>query len=461
MSKHIHLVGIGGAGLSGIAKVLMERGMKVTGSDKEASPYTQSLIGAGIPVSFEHAASNIEGADLLLASSAIPADNPEILAAQQSGIPVVNRKEYLGELTEGFRTIAIAGTHGKTTTTGMLAWLLDQTSRSPTFIVGGLLRDLGTNAGVGSSDLFLIEADEYERTFLGLRPEIAVVTNVEHDHPDTYPTKADMLQAFEQFCARTTKTLILCADDPGANSLSPDHQDRRDYGTGEAAAWRAVDIRANKLGGSDFVVMRSQEEIGKASIQLPGVHNIKNALAAITVMDVLGVRLEALLPHLPRYSGVSRRFELLGEVRGVTVIDDYAHHPSEIKATLRAARERYPQSTIYAVFQPHTYSRSRTLIDELSESFADADHVIVTEVFAAREQPDPAFGGTQIAERILQEDVQFVSDLEQAADHLLLRLGENDILITLSAGDGNRIARLVLRGLEAQGEGAEHAEDEK
>jgi UDP-N-acetylmuramate--alanine ligase len=461
MNTHVHLVGIGGAGLSGIAKVLMERGVKVTGSDREASPYTQSLIGAGISVSLEHAASNIAGAELLLASSAIPEDNPEIMAANQAGIPVKNRRDYLGELTEGYRTIAIAGTHGKTTTTGMLAWLLDQTSRSPTFIAGGMLRDLDTNASVGSSDLFLIEADEYEQTFLGLNPEIAVVTNVEHDHPDTYPTEAEMVMAFEQFSAQVAKTLIVCADDPGARTLAQDHHDRTNYGTEESAEWRAVEIHANNLGGSDFDVLRSQTEIGTATLQLPGVHNIRNALAAIVVMDTLGVGLEALQPHLPRYSGVSRRFELLGQARGVTVIDDYAHHPSEIRATLRAARDRYPQHSITAVFQPHTYSRSRVLIEELSGSFTDADHVIVTEVFAAREQPDPAFGGTQIAERILQEDVQFIPDLEQAADYLLRRLGENDVLITLSAGDGNLVARLVLKGLEAQGEGAGHATHEQ
>jgi UDP-N-acetylmuramate--alanine ligase len=461
MSSHIHLVGIGGAGLSGIAKVLMERGTKVTGSDRERSPYTQSLIEAGVPVYFDHSASNIEGAELVLASSAIPADNPELVAAQQSGIPVVDRREFLGELTQGYRTIAIAGTHGKTTTTGLLAWLLDQTSRSPTFIVGGILRDLDANAGVGTGDLFLIEADEYERTFLGLNPELAVVTNVEHDHPDTYPSEEDFHQAFEQFSARVSKTLIVCADDPGSNRLALEHESRLDYGISERAHWRATNLYRNDLGGHDFEVLRGDDHRGQASLQLPGVHNVRNALAAIAVMDLLGVGLEDLQPHLPRYGGISRRFEILGEASGVTVVDDYAHHPSEIKATLRAARERYPDSEIYAVFQPHTYSRWRVLIDELSESFSDADHIVVTEVFAAREQPDPAYSGTLIAERIVQEDVQFIADLEQAADHLLRRLGGNAVLITLSAGDGNQVARSVLRGLETQGEGARHAETEK
>jgi UDP-N-acetylmuramate--alanine ligase len=450
MRRHVHLVGIGGAGLSAIARILHERGEKVTGSDLMTSVYSQALERDGVLVTYGHRAENILGADVVVVSSAVPEDNVEVEAARRASIQILHRAAFLGELTAASQTIAVAGTHGKTTTTGLIAWLLNAAGLSPSFIAGGMVRDFGTNARAGGGKHFVIEADEYDRTFLGLRPSVAVVTNVEHDHPDCYPTAKDFRNAFETFVRQVEDLLIVCLDDPGAASLAPVGVPRQTYGLSGEATWRADEIRINAAGGSDFLVLRGDETLGLFRTRLPGKHNVLNVLSALIVGDYLGLDSKVVREALTEYCGVQRRFEIIGEEAGVIVVDDYAHHPTEIKATLAAARQRFPERTLWAVFQPHTYSRTRTLLDAFAESFSDADHVILTEIFAAREVADQEITGRMVADRIVHNDVHFFEQFPQAVEHLLQHVHSGSVVITLSAGDGNEVGRMLLQELAAR-----------
>ncbi|NIS79087.1 MAG: UDP-N-acetylmuramate--L-alanine ligase [Anaerolineales bacterium] len=450
MRRRVHLVGIGGAGLSAIARILHERGEVVTGSDQVKSKFAEALEGIGIPIIYGHRAENVVDADLIVASSAVPQGNVELQTAKDIGIPVVRRPAFLSELTADHSVIAVAGTHGKSTTTGLIAWLLHRAEYDPTFIVGGNLPNFETNAKAGAGTYFVIEADEYDRTFLGLQPSVAVVTNVEHDHPDCYPTFDQFEAAFIDFSKLVKELLVVCADDPGASSLSPKGIARTTYGLVADADWRAEDIRPNPAGGSDFLVYQRSEMLGLARTRLPGKHNVLNALAALVVGDHLGLDFKSMREGLTDFLGVGRRFEIVGEVGGVTVVDDYAHHPTEIKATLQAARERFPDGDLWAVFQPHTFSRIRALLDEFAQSFEEADHVIVTEVFASREDPDPMIDGGKIAERIDHPDVTFIAMLSDAAEHLAEKVDTGSVVITLSAGDGNKVGSLLLQDLAAE-----------
>ena len=437
-------MGIGGAGMSAIASVLLERGEQVTGSDRAHSPYADELEKRGVVIEYAHRAENVTGADLLVASSAVPDDNVELQAARARGIPVKRRAEFLGELTRDYHTIAVAGTHGKTTTSGMIAWVLEQDGRSPTFIVGGMLPDLSGNAHSGTGPDFVIEADEYDHTFLGLHPDVAVVTNVELDHPDCYPTFELFREAFVQFSSQVESMLFVCQDDSAAMTLEPVHAKRMTYGLDPGADLHAEDIRVNTAGGSDFLALRGSETIGLVRTRLPGDHNVRNALACLAVCDYLGVEFRVTRDALTEFHGAGRRFEVKGEAGGVTIIDDYAHHPTEIVATLNAARQRFPQGQIWAVFQPHTYSRLRALKAEYAGAFQKADHVLVTEVFAAREAVDPDFGGRQIADLISHPDVRFQPDFERAAVELAEDVHPGDAVVTLSAGDGNLVGDRLL-----------------
>jgi UDP-N-acetylmuramate--alanine ligase len=432
--------------------VLLERGEIVSGSDQAVSPFSEALEAAGVQVRYGHRAENVAGADLVVVSSAVAEDNPEVVAARQLGIPVQRRKVFLGELTAGSQTIAVAGTHGKTTTSGLIAWFLDQAGLSPTFIVGGMLEDFGTNARAGTGPHFVIEADEYDRAFLALRPSVAVITSVEHDHPDCYPTVEDVLAAFREFAGRVQDLLLVCLDDPGAASLAPSGILRLTYGLGGQADWRAEEIRPNAAGGSDFLALRQGGLLGLVRTRLPGDHNVLNVLAALAVADHLGLTFADTRRALTEFHGAGRRFEVVAEEAGVWVIDDYAHHPSEIRATLAAARQRYPQAEVWAVFQPHTYSRTRALLEGFARAFDDADHVVVTEIFASRERPDPAMSGRQVAERMKHRDARFIPELPEAARYLQDHVQAPAVVVTLSAGDGNQVGKLLLEGLSA-GEG--------
>ena len=454
--KRIHLIGIGGSGLSAIAQVLLEEGYAVSGSDQQASPATESLAARGAQVAIGHRAETVVGADLVVVSSAIPPGNPEIAEARARHIPVVKRAELLGRMMRDRRGVAVAGTHGKTTTTGMVAQILLEAGQDPTFIVGGVIGSLGTNARAGSGP-FVVEADEYDRTFLGLRPWAAVVTNVEHDHPDCYPTFEAMLGAFGEFVDLLPPdgVLVACQDNLPAKVLGEQWALRKGqpvvmYGLGDNAAWRAVDVQANNAGGSDYVLLHHRQSAGLVRLRVPGLHNVVNSLAALAVADQLGVSFAQASRSLTEFRGMLRRFEIKGQAAGVTVVDDYGHHPTEIKATLAAARARFPGRGIWAVFQPHTYSRTKTLMDDFCKAFADADHVIVTDIYASRERDTLGVSSADIVARmndVRRRDVRHISGLDQAAAYLLANVKPGDVVITLSAGDGNRVGETLLAAL--------------
>jgi UDP-N-acetylmuramate--alanine ligase len=446
--RHIHLIGIGGAGLSAIATVLLEQGYTISGSDLHASPITNRLARQGATVHIGHAAANLGDADLVIVSSAVPEDNPEVTEAHRRGTPVAKRAEWLGHMMAGKRSVAIAGTHGKTTTTAMTALILRDAGLSPAFIVGGDIPQLGTNASAGQGDVFVIEADEYDRTFLGLQPEIAVVTVVEWDHPDCYPTPGSLQEAFRQFVALVPPSglIIGCGDEPGVQNLL-EAVPITTYGLDESNDWRASNLRPNTYGGYDFTVSTNLAAF-HASTAVPGTHNVKNALAALVVADRLGVPSFQAIDTLINFTGVSRRFEIKGQAREVLVVDDYAHHPTEIRATLAAARAHYPQRTIWAVFQPHTYSRTRALLDDFVAAFSDAHHVVVVDVFPAREVDNGSVSSRDIVERMEHPDSRYIGALSDAAGFLVDQLHPGDVLITLGAGDGYRVGETVIGALE-------------
>jgi UDP-N-acetylmuramate--alanine ligase len=455
----VHFVGIGGAGLSAIARVLMGLGYRVSGSDQNASALMDALADEGAMVYLGHRPEQVNGADLVVVSSAVPADNAELMAAQAQGVPIVKRSDFLGEMMTGRTAVAVAGSHGKTTTTGMMATMLLAAGQDPTFVVGGEIAHLHTNARAGTGP-FLIEADEYDRTFLGLRPTIAVVTNVEHDHPDCYPTFDEFKAAFEAFVGLLPYdgVLIVCVDDPEAMRLGERAaaQGRRVVGYGFRAGapdrfrlvWRAVDMRPNGAGGSDYVALAGDQSKGLIRLRVPGTHNVVNSLAVLAVADELRVPFATVAQALRTFRGMGRRFEVKGAANGVTVVDDYAHHPTEIRATLAAARNNYPGREIWAVWQPHTFSRIKALMEDFIAAFGDADHVLVTPVYAARETDDLGVRVTDLVARMDHADARFVEDLAQAVDELEQSVQMGDVVLTLGAGDGYVVGERLLRRLK-------------
>lgn len=449
---HIHIVGIGGSGMSAIARVLLERGgYRVSGSDRSLSEVGRALAGLGATVYDGHRAEQVGDADLVVVSSAVPADNVEVLAAQARGIPVVKRPQFLTWLTQGYRVIAVAGTAGKTTTTAMVAMLLKEAGLDPSFIIGGVLPGAETNAHAGRGEHLVIEADEYDRTFLALSPQVAVVTNVEWDHPDCYPTYADVQAAFADFVRRTKPdgVVVACGDDAGARALVAGLRAERRvlcYGLGEGCDVRAADVEQRGMEQS-FALLAGGERRGRLKLAVPGWHNLRNALAACAVAEVLGLPLAVLGRALAGYRGVARRFELKGEVGGITVIDDYAHHPTKIRATLAAARACFPGRTIWAVYQPHTFSRTQALLEEYRHSFTDADHVLITPIYAARERDDHRVSSADLVRGAGHADMRCVDDLEAATDVLVNSLKAGDVVVTMGAGDSYRVGEGVLSTL--------------
>jgi UDP-N-acetylmuramate--alanine ligase len=470
--KSVHFIGIGGTGLSAIARVLLESGYQVSGSDRNLSPLATALQAEGVRVSKGHRAENIEGAQVVIRSSAIPDDNVEVLAAKARGIPVLKRSEFLAGLMADHFGIAVAGTHGKTTTTAMIAWMLSYMKQDPTFIVGGVLNNLHTNAHAGKGQAFVIEADEYDHMFLGLRPKLAVITNIEHDHPDCYPTPEDFFRAFDQFASQVGSdgTLLICTNDRGAARLARVASERGQkvfsYAMCEAnngssaknADYIAERLSANPAGGMHFearcTLVAGRFELHPAiTLRVPGKHNVQNALAALAVAHQMQLSVEQASQALSEFNGTGRRFELRGEINGVTIINDYAHHPTEIRATLAAARMSYPKSRIWVVWQPHTFTRTRLLFNDFVRAFDQADHVVVTDIYAAREQqPEDGFSSSQVVAAMTYPKAQYIADFSQIVDYLVKRLEPGDVLLVLSAGDADQISARVLVLLKERSE---------
>ena len=460
--RRIHFIGIGGSGLSAIARLLKESGYEVTGSDRSLSPFAADLQNEGISIYLGHHPRNVGGADLVIRSSAIADDNPEVEAAKRAGIPVFKRSDFLGQLMSEKIGIAVAGTHGKTTTTAMIAWVLSAMKRDPSFIVGGTLNNLKVNAHAGKGDLFVIEADEYDRMFLGLKPRIEVVTNLEHDHPDIYPKFEDMYSAFQNFVdlLPLDGSLIVCAEDEGAVTLL-DYARHKGVNivsysvqgemTINSPQWvQARTVKPNQRGGFDFSVMTNMSTFSSTvihvSLQVPGEHNVLNALAVLAVVATLGLPLQEAADALGEFTGTGRRFEVRGVRNDVIVIDDYAHHPTEIRATLSGAKMRYPNRRIWAVWQPHTYSRTQTLFHEFSRAFADANEVLVTEIYASREAVQ-GFSSAEVVSAMPHPSVRYTGTLADTKKYLLDHLRPGDVVIVLSAGDADQISTDLLQEL--------------
>lgn len=453
----IHFVGIGGIGMSGIAEILVKQGFEVTGSDLRPSAVTEHLEQMGVQIHFGHSPDNLGDAKALVYSSAVSlGENPEVVAARERGIPVIRRAEMLAELMRLKRGVAVAGTHGKTTTTSLVSTVLTGSGYDPTVIVGGVARDLDTNARLGESELLVAEADEYDRSFLKLTPTIAVITTLEAEHLDTYETFENLRDAFIHFANSVPfyGQVILCADEPEVLSIRPEIQrPTLTYGLSPQADIRGINPTFSAEGCCTVQV--NGEELGEICVPLPGEHNLRNALAAVAVAIDLGVPFEKICEALKTFSGVRRRFDKRGQVGNVSVYDDYAHHPTEIRATLKAARQA-GKNPVVAVFQPHLYSRTSMFAEDFARELMAADRVFVSDVYPAREEPIPGVTGelvVNLAKKIGHKNVQFCPNRASIAKAIKDTLQGNEWVITLGAGDIYKTSEELLELL--------HQEDER
>lgn len=434
-----HFIGIGGAGMSGLAHVMLHGGAAVSGSDLAESATTARLEAMGASVYIGHDAAHIEreAPNVVVISSAVPADNPELQYARSRGIPVISRAEMLARLMENKQGIAVAGTHGKTTVTSMIALVLERGGLDPTIVIGGELNDIGSNAKVGQGPHFVAEADESDRSFLYLKPSIAVVTNVEADHLENYSGIDDIRSAFATFLSKLPEDglAVVCGDDANAMRVTPEHCRVITYGLKGDYDYVADNVQLLPM-GSRVVVKERGVALGMLSLQVPGEHNIANALAAVAIGRSLGLSFARVAEALSSFRGAKRRFDVLGEERDILVIDDYAHHPTEIRATLSAVHNMGRR--VIAIFQPHRYSRTKHLLDELATSFGHADHVVLTDIYSALEPPIPGITVEVLADRIRAvegDKVTVVRDVAAVPGYLAAMTRPGDVVITLGAGN--------------------------
>jgi UDP-N-acetylmuramate--alanine ligase len=450
-SQHAHFIGIGGIGMSGIAEILLNLGMKVSGSDLRRGPVTDRLAQMGATIYEGHNAANIAGATVVVTSSAVSASNPEVLEARARKIIVIQRAEMLAELMRLKYGIAIAGMHGKTTTTSMVASVLAAGGLDPTVVVGGRVDALGSNAKMGNSQYLVAEADESDRSFLKLSPILAVVTNLDREHMDCYHDMADVERAFLAFMDKVPfyGAVTACLDNPPLAAILPRvHRRVFTYGVAAEADYRLEFLEAAQGRFARFLVHTAQGPLGPFELHVPGRHNVLNATAAVAIARQLEVSPEKIVEGLHRFNGVDRRFQHRGQARGVTVVDDYGHHPTEIRATLAAARE-CGHGRIHVVFQPHRYSRTLDLLDQFSGAFADADTVIVLPIYAASEEPIPGVTAERLAAKIAGPSVQFAPDFPTAVAAVAAQAHEGDLILTLGAGNVSQLAPQILAALEA------------
>ncbi len=447
--RKIHFVGIGGIGMSGIAEVLLNLGYTVTGSDLNPSEITDRLAELGARIYTLHAPENVHGSDVVIYSSAVTLDNPEVQEALRLKIPVIKRAEMLGELMRLKFGIAIAGTHGKTTTTSLTGAVLSAAGLDPTLIIGGRVRAMNTNAQLGSGDLLVAEADEFDRSLLNIVPTIAVITNIEADHMECYADLEDLHNAFVTFANKVPfyGRVVACLDDPGVQEVLQRIKRRLEtYGFNPQADWVARDVVLGAE-GSRFTVHYRGEKLGEVTLRLPGKHNVLNALAALAVGNELDVPFARMQEAMATFSGVDRRFDIKGEFNGVMVVDDYAHHPTEIEATLKAARAGWPERRLVVAFQPHLYSRTRYFLKAFARALLLADVVLVLDVYPAREAPIAGVNGGVLAEaaRALgHRQVHFLPDKNRLPDKILEIARPGDMVLTVGAGDIWRLNRKLV-----------------
>jgi UDP-N-acetylmuramate--alanine ligase len=449
--RRIHFVGAGGVGMSGLAEILLlSTPLEITGCDLALSENTERLLTLGARIATGHDPRHVAEADLLVVSSAVDESNPEVREARQRGVPVIRRAEMLAEIMRLKQGIAIAGTHGKTTTTSLTGMVLTEAGFDPTIVVGGQVRILGTNARLGKGDFLVAEADEYDRSFLELTPVVAVLTNIEADHLDTYRDLADILDSFAVFANRVPfyGAVIACVDDPGVAQILPRIKRRVvTYGESPQASLRAGEITL-EAGGTTFEVRESDTwSLGKVRLRLPGRHNVANALAAIAVGRELSIPFPVIARALSEFTGVVRRFETKGERGGVLVVDDYAHHPTEIAATLAAARQVYPTRRLVALFQPHLYTRTRDFAAEFGRALKACDLAVVTDVYPSREKPLAGVTGELVAQAARDAGhpkVLYVPDKAEVVGELRRVLASGDLLLTMGAGDVVKLGERFL-----------------
>ena len=441
--------------MSGIAEVLCNLGFKISGSDLKKSGNTDRLELSGATVFEGHAAENVGDAQVVVYSSAVRADNPEVVEAKSRSIPVIPRAEMLAELmTLKPYSVAVAGSHGKTTTTSMVATILGHAGVDPTTIVGGVVDTLGSNARLGQSDWFVTEADESDRSFLMLSPTVALVTNVDREHMDSYKGMEDVMQCFMDFVNKVPfyGAAVLCLDDPNVQAIIPHIKRRRvTYGFSAQADVSAHNIRYNDSFGSTFTVWKGAEVLGEISLPVPGKHNVYNALGATAIALELDVEFEMIAGAFKTFKNANRRFQFKGEAKGVTVVDDYGHHPTEILATLAAARNGSGGRRTVVIFQPHRYTRTQDLMDDFARSFNNADVVFLTDIYAASEMPIEGITSEVLTAKIKQyghKNVQYIGDIKGAAEKVSEQLREGDLVITLGAGSVTKLSGQILEILK-------------
>ncbi|MEW6685030.1 MAG: UDP-N-acetylmuramate--L-alanine ligase [Candidatus Edwardsbacteria bacterium] len=447
--KRIYFVGIGGIGMSGIAEILINLGYQVSGSDLKLTEITDRLQKLGAKIFEGHRKENLGNVDVVVISSAVKEDNPEVIAAKEQKIPIIRRAEMLAELMRMKYGVAVAGTHGKTTTTSMIGLVLTKGALEPTVIVGGVVRNFGSNAQIGTGEFLVTEADEFDRSFLKLTPTIAVVTTIEAEHLDCYRDFAEIKHTFVEFVNKVPfyGVTVLCLDEKGVQEIIPRIEKRYvTYGLSSQAELQARNIKFKGI-ETEYIAYNSRGELGKIELKVPGVHNVKNSLAALATGLELGIPLEKIKTALSEFSGVYRRFEIKGEIKGIKVIDDYAHHPTEIEATLKAAKDSF-DCRVVAVFQPHLYSRTRDFFREFGSAFYQADILIIADVYPAREEPIPGVSGELIAQAAREfghRDVTYLSEKDQIAPYLKNVAKKGDLVITLGAGDIWKVGEEFLR----------------
>lgn len=447
-AKRIHFIGIGGISMSALASILHSRGWKVSGSDLNQTAITERLSANGITTYYGHAPENVADADLVVYTSAVKRDNPEMQQANELGVPIFTRAQLLGQLmAESECGIAIAGAHGKTTTTAMVGLLLDKANRQPTVLVGGELDDINGNVKVGNGKFLVAEACEYFDNFLALHPNVGVILNIDVDHLDYFRGLDHIKETFRRFAELVPPEgiLIACADDDHVRDVSSGLQCRVvTYGLEQQADYMGRSLEL-KDGSSSYLLYKHETLLGEVKLRVPGRHNASNALAALATCSELGLSMDEMQDTMLSYRGTHRRFEPMGELNGARIFDDYAHHPSEVRATLAAA-STYNAERVISVFQPHTYTRTQALLEDFAASFAQADLVLLTDIYAAREKDTYGVSSETLADTMLttHPDARYIGSLEQAAEFLKQELRPGDLLITMGAGDVYRIADMLL-----------------
>lgn len=449
--KNVHFIGIGGISMSGLAEILLSLGFNVSGSDMKSSDITSKLEKKGIKIYIGHSEENINNAELVIYTAAVKGDNPEIVRAKSLGIPIMERATLLGDIMKKFPfSIAVSGTHGKTTTTSMVSMIMLRAALDPTIHIGGELDAIGGNTRIGGNQYFIAEACEYVESFLKFHPFLAVVLNIEADHLDYFKDIEHINNAFSKFVSLVPDNgyVVACIDDKNVSSLLEKVGcNKITYGIdSDNAMWRATDISFNEDGCASFSVLRHNEKITDIRLKVPGMHNISNSMAAIATCYTLGCNVESIKSGLENFKGTHRRFELKGVTDSIMVVDDYAHHPSEIKATLEAAcNGSHPR--IWSIFQPHTYTRTKLLLNEFAKAFTDADKIIVADIYSAREIDTGEIHSSILAEKIKQngQDAIYLPSFDKIVEYLKENVAPGDLILTMGAGDIYRVGEMFLK----------------